>query len=121
MAITDAAAARKPANFNKAAILAALIVAGSLLASSQWNAGHAAALVYRCKNTSSGTTWDVKVDLDRNTVDSYPAAITPGSISWHDVKEGANYDLNRATGALTQVNSSSMGGTLWFHRCTAGG
>jgi hypothetical protein len=104
----------------RTAALAVLIAASSVIASSQWTSGQAAGLVYRCANTSSGATWDVKVDLDRSTVDSYPAQITPGNITWHDAKDGGNYDLDRATGALTQVKSSSMGGTLWFHRCTVG-
>jgi hypothetical protein len=120
LAIKGPAIRKPPAKIAKTVILAALIGAGWVMASSQWNRGEAAPLIFRCKNTSSGATWDVKVDLDRSTVDSFPAQITKTNISWRDTKQRGSYDLDRATGALTQVNASSMGGTLWFHHCDGG-
>jgi len=80
---------------------------------------HAATATFRCMNTASRTTWDVKVDYDRNTADSFPATITAREISWKDTKEGGIYTLDRNTFALTFVNSSSMGGYLLFHTCRA--
>lgn len=81
---------------------------------------HAATATFRCMNTSSGTSWDVKIDYDRATADSFPAKITASEINWKDTKEGGSYSLDRKTGALTFVNSSSMGGYLLFHTCRAG-
>jgi hypothetical protein len=120
LAIKRPAIRKSPAKITWTVILAALIGAGGVMASSRWNRGEAAPLIFRCKNTSSGATWDVKVDLDRSTVDSFPAQITKTNISWRDTKDGGSYDLDRTTGALTQVNASSMGGTLWFHHCDGG-
>jgi hypothetical protein len=101
----------------RAFTLPCIIAAASLWAASQ--PLHAATSTFRCMNTSSGTTWDVKVDYDRVMVDSFPATITASEISWKDTKEGGNYSLDRSTGALTYVNSSSMGGYLLFHTCHA--
>jgi hypothetical protein len=99
----------------RAFALPCIVAAASLMAASQ--PLHAATATFRCMNTSSGTTWDVKVDYDRATADSYPAKITASEISWKDTKEGGIYSLDRNTGALTYVNSSSMGGYLLFHTC----
>jgi hypothetical protein len=52
-----------------------------------------------CMNKSSGTTWQINVDYDHDTVDTNPATITD------------------ATGDLTVVFASSMGGNMYFHRC----
>jgi|ERR1700688_4507588 len=97
---------------------AMLLIAGGLVASSRWDSSHAAAMIFQCTNTSSGATWDVKVDLDRNTVDSFPAQITKGNISWRDaVQGGSSYDLDRSSGVLTIVTASSTGGYIMVHRC----
>lgn len=101
----------------------ALALPGILAAASLWAASqplHAATATFRCTNTASGTSWDVKIDYDRATADSFPATITAREISWKDTKEGGSYSLDRNTGALTFVNSSSMGGYLLFHTCRAG-
>ena len=101
----------------RAFVLPSIIAAASLWAASE--PLHAATATFRCMNTASGTTWDVKVDYDRATADSYPAKITANEIFWKDTKEGGTYSLDRGTGALTYVNSSSMGGYLLFHTCRA--
>jgi hypothetical protein len=101
----------------RAFVLPSIIAAASLMAASE--PLHAATATFRCMNTASRTTWDVKVDYDRNTADSFPATITAREISWKDTKEGGIYTLDRNTFALTFVNSSSMGGYLLFHTCRA--
>jgi hypothetical protein len=80
---------------------------------------HAAALTFRCINPKSGTTWEVKVDYDRSTADSFPAEITGSQILWHDTLHGGYYDLDRASGALTFRNASSTGGYATHHSCHA--
>ena len=70
-----------------------------------------------CSNPASGATWLVKIDYDRGTVDSNPAKISDGSISWHDAKDGGNYTLDRKTGKLTVILASSTGGYFMFHQC----
>jgi hypothetical protein len=70
-----------------------------------------------CANTSSGTTWQVKVDYDHATADSYPARISETQISWKDASDGGNYTLDRKSGELTVVFASSTGGYFLHHRC----
>lgn len=73
--------------------------------------------VITCKNTSSGTTWDIKIDYDHATVDANPASIGERTIAWRDAKDGWRYTLDLKTGALNVVYASSMGGNTYFHRC----
>jgi hypothetical protein len=75
---------------------------------------------FQCTNPKSGTTWDVKVDYDRSTADSFPAEITGSTIAWHDTLHGGYYYLDRASGALTFMNASSNGGYSLHHICHAG-
>jgi hypothetical protein len=70
----------------------------------------------RCTNPASGTNWSITVDLDHGTVDSQPAKITDGWISWPDPKQGS-FDLERATGKLQFRNASSTGGYYLFYTC----
>ncbi len=70
-----------------------------------------------CMNTSSGVTWQIKVDFDRKTVDDNPASISDSTISWRDAKDSWNYSLDRRNGHLTVVLASSTGGSMYFHRC----
>ena len=70
-----------------------------------------------CMNKSSGTTWQIKVDYDHNTVDTNPATITESKIAWRDANDGWHYTLDLKTGDLTVILASSMGGNLYFHRC----
>jgi hypothetical protein len=70
-----------------------------------------------CSNLVSGTTWQIKIDYDKATVDSYPARISDAQISWRDPTDGGNYTLDRKSGELTAVFASSTGGYFLHHRC----
>jgi hypothetical protein len=70
-----------------------------------------------CMNKSSGTTWQIKVDYDRATVDTNPASISDAKIAWRDANDGWRYTLDLKSGDLTVVLASSMGGNMYFHRC----
>jgi hypothetical protein len=70
-----------------------------------------------CTNVASGTSWQIKVDYDRGTVDSNPARISDTEISWHDASDGGNYTLDRKSAKLTAIVASSTGGYSLFHRC----
>jgi hypothetical protein len=83
------------------------------------DSAHAAALIFRCTNPKSGTTWELKVDYDRSTADSFPAEITGSQIAWHDTLRGGYYYLDRVSGALTFRNASSTGGYATRHSCHA--
>jgi hypothetical protein len=69
------------------------------------NAGEAQASVTEiiCTNQTSGTSWQIKIDYDRQTVDSNPASISDDEIAWHDKADGGNYTLDRKSGRLTVV------------------
>ena len=69
-----------------------------------------------CSNPASGATWQIRIDYDRSTVDSYPARISDAEISWRDAN-GWNYRLDRKSGALTVVLASATGGNFLHHRC----
>ncbi len=101
--------------------LAVLLVGGVAVDVSAQGLRAAAAFRYKCMNTYSGWKWNVTVDLENRTVDqAYPASISGDDVWWRDTKEGADFKLNRATGALTQYNASSMGGNMLFHKCEGG-
>jgi hypothetical protein len=70
-----------------------------------------------CTNPASGARWQIRIDYERSTVDSYPARITEADISWHDASDGGNYTLNRSSGNLTVVVASSTGGYFLHDRC----
>ena len=70
-----------------------------------------------CTNPVSGTSWQIRVDYDRGTVDTYPARIGDAKISWHDATDGGNYTLDRKSGNLTVVVASSTGGYFLYDRC----
>ena len=69
-----------------------------------------------CSNPASDATWQIRIDYDRSTVDSYPARISDAEISWRDAN-GWNYRLDRKSGALTVVLASATGGNFLHHRC----
>ena len=71
-----------------------------------------------CTNPASGARWQIRIDYERSTVDSYAARITEAKISWHDASDGGNYTLDRKSGNLTVVIASSTGGYFLFDRCT---
>jgi hypothetical protein len=75
---------------------------------------------FQCTNPNSGTTWNVKVDYNRGTADSFPAKITQSQIAWHDALHGGYYYLDRASGALTFKNATGTGGYTLRHICRAG-
>ena len=70
-----------------------------------------------CTNPASGANWQIKIDYERSTVDSYPASISEAKISWRDASDGGNYTLDRKSGNLTVVIASSTGGYFLFDRC----
>jgi hypothetical protein len=98
-------------------IIAVIVGAGLLLAPGISLSAQAAVLTYQCVNTASQAKWTVKVDDVKKTADGFPAKITAGEITWSDRTTGGNYDLDRATGQLTYVASTSMGGYLLWHHC----
>jgi hypothetical protein len=87
-----------------------------------WGAGslslaRAAESAVTCTNPASGAQWQIRVDYEHGTVDSYPARITAANISWHDASDGGNYTLDRKSGSLTVVIASSTGGYFVYDRC----
>ncbi len=70
-----------------------------------------------CINPASGATWQIRIDYDRKTVDSHPARIGDGEITWHDPTDGGNYTLDRKSGNLTVVIASSTGGYFLHDVC----
>jgi hypothetical protein len=70
-----------------------------------------------CSNLASGASWQIRIDYDKVTVDSYPARISDAQISWHDPTDGGNYTLDRKSGELTVIFASSTGGYFLHHRC----
>jgi hypothetical protein len=74
-------------------------------------------LTFRCVNTASHATWNLKIDLEKSTADGFPAQINASNVTWRDVTHGGSYELDRASGELTFSNSSSTGGYMLFHHC----
>src|SRR5271170_3878554 len=70
-----------------------------------------------CMNPYSGTSWQIKIDYDRSTVDSNPAQINDATISWHGSTDGWNYTLDRKSGDLTIVLASATGGNFLYDHC----
>jgi len=99
----------------RGAILAA-IGAAALGAESPVQAQHGEQAI-TCTNPVSGATWQIRIDYDKSTVDSNPARISAGEISWRDLKDRWNYTLDRKTGNLTVIVASSMGGNFLYDRC----
>jgi hypothetical protein len=88
-----------------------------LWVSGGYSVAAAAESAVTCTNPASGAHWQIRIDYERSTVDSYPAHITEATISWHDVSDGGNYSLDRKSGNLTVVIASSTGGYFLFDRC----
>jgi hypothetical protein len=99
-----------------AAVLQVLLPVFLPMSSSALEGAHGEALI-TCTNQSSGATWQVKVDYDHATADSYPARISDTQISWKDASDGGNYTLDRKSGELTVIFASSTGGYFLHHRC----
>src|SRR5262249_21616887 len=70
-----------------------------------------------CTNQTSGSSWQIRIDYERQTVDSNPASISDDEIAWHDKADGGNYTLDRKSGKLTVVFASSTAGHFLYHHC----
>jgi len=70
-----------------------------------------------CTNPYSGTTWQIRIDYDRHTVDSNPAKIDDSTISWRDAANGWYYALDRKSGKLTVTIASATGGNFLHDQC----
>jgi hypothetical protein len=77
----------------------------------------AAETTFQCINPASGTTWNLKIDDERQTADALSAEITTTRAMWHDIVRGGFYELDRKTGLLTFRNASSTGGYMLYYRC----
>jgi hypothetical protein len=75
----------------------------------RWGSAHAATLTFRCTNPKSATTWEVIVDYDRSTADSFPTEISGSQIVWHGTLHGGYYYLDRASGAPRRFGRQSEG------------
>jgi hypothetical protein len=93
--------------------LGAWTLCGNLPDNRAW--GHESAMT--CTNPASGARWQIRIDYERSTVDSYPARITDAHISWRDSSDGGNYTLDRRSGKLTVAVASSTGGYFLFDNC----
>jgi len=107
-----------------ARILALLVAAGTLVccvavAIANAESGRGATAV-TCTNTTSGASWQIKIDYDRNTVDSNSANISDAEISWRDAKDGWYYRLDRKSGNLTVTLASATGGNFLYDHCKLG-
>ena len=80
-------------------------------------AEQAGATELTCTNQTSGTSWQIRIDYDRQTVDSNPASISDDEIAWRDKADGGNYTLDRKSGKLTVVFASSTAGHFLYHHC----
>lgn len=94
------------------AVLAVVIATPAINARAQ--AGETA---ITCTNPTSGTSWHIRIDYQRGTVDSNPARITDAKIWWRDAMDGGNYTLDRKSGNLTVIVASSTGGYFLYHHC----
>jgi hypothetical protein len=95
------------------------VIAGALAlalaASTSSHAQHGAKAV-TCTNNSSGASWQINIDYEHSTVDTIPASISDGQISWH-TSDGQYFKLDRKSGDLTVVLASSTGGSFLYDRC----
>jgi len=80
----------------------------------------AQATAVTCSNPVSGAHWQITVDYQKSTVDSYPAEITVDEISWFDPKDGGYYAIDRRSGELITALGSSTGGWLRHNHCSLG-
>jgi hypothetical protein len=73
--------------------------------------------VITCTNPASGTSWQIAIDFERRTVDSFAATIDDSTIFWRDPRDQGNYTLDRKSGNLTVAIPSSTGGYFIHDRC----
>jgi hypothetical protein len=106
--------------FGNRALALGIVLSGACLALSAIAGGaHHNHAEITCTNPVSGTSWQIRVDYRRSTVNSNPAEISRDRISWFDPKDGGHYVLDRASGDLTAGVASSTGGYFRHARCTA--
>lgn len=103
--------------FHRAVLIAAI---GGLGALGGQPPLRAAEVAIECVNPASGATWQIKVDYDKRTVNSYPAEVSNSEITWRDLKDRYKYALDRSTGKLTVVFASSTGGNFLVDHCKLG-
>jgi len=99
-----------------AALLLAVLAAG-LAGRSAAAQTHAGNRVITCTNPASGASWQITVDFERQTVDSYAATISDSTIAWRDPRDLGNYTLDRKSGNLTVIIASSTGGYFIHDQC----
>ena len=100
------------------AVALAVCLGGMALWGTRQNgSAQAAENAITCTNPASGAQWQIRVDYQRSTVDSYPARMSEADISWHDASDGGNYTLDRKSGDLTVVVASSTGGYFLYDHC----
>jgi hypothetical protein len=95
--------------------LAALAISAISLAINGASRGSEMAIT--CTNPVSGASWQLRIDYDKQTVDSNPASISDGEISWHDPTDGGNYTLDRKSGKLRVIIASSTAGHFLYDQC----
>ena len=98
-----------------ATMLCVMFAARAAAAAPRAPAAHVRAIT--CTNPAGGVSWQIRIDYDRATVDSYPAEISDEEIAWKDGHDGWNYTLDRKTGELSVVVASSTGGYFLHDRC----
>lgn len=99
--------------------MATVVLALPLATATSLAAASAAAggiLHMRCTNPVGGAAWSIAVDLDRQLVDTRPAKISDGWISWRG-QHGGIYELERATGKLQLRAASTTGGYFLHYSC----
>jgi hypothetical protein len=73
--------------------------------------------VITCSNPASGASWQISIDFERRTVDSYAATISDSTIAWNDPRDLGHYTLDRKSGNLTVIIASSTGGYFIHDQC----
>jgi hypothetical protein len=73
--------------------------------------------ILKCTNLVSGASWQIRINFEQSTVDSNPAQISSTEISWRDGAHGPYYTLDRKSGSLTVIFTSSTGGYALHDRC----
>ena len=110
-------AARLRSSFLKAPGAAGIALVAASMAASALAADPPAGTSVTCTNPASGTTWQIRIDYGRGTVDANPARISDARISWQDAKDRGNYTLDRKSGKLSVVLPSSTGGYFLYDTC----
>jgi hypothetical protein len=104
-------------NFSSPLLLVVIALTASVAAPAISDGAPLRESTISCTNPSSGTTWQIRIDYVRGTVDSNPARISDAKISWHDARDGGNYTLDRKSGRLTVIVASSTGGYFLYDQC----